>query len=306
MGWKRSSSRIALTFAAAVLMWSAGDCAAQIAALSDEKSPAALVQATVSNELAASRDDSIRHMFRSRKQTTRGSQTKLYIETAEAMAALLIANDDKPISEQQQQSEWSHLEHLTKDREDLRRKQKQEHEDSEHALRIVKALPEAFVYEFDGTERGAHEDDQMVRLKFRPNPSYDPPSHVEQVLAGMQGNLLIDKRAHRLARIDAVLFREVSFGWGILGHLNKGGSFFVEQADVGDGTWQLTHMRLSFTGKVMMVKSITIKSEETFSDFRRVPSDITFAKGVEMLKAEQARLQTGDGGQESSSTSGRR
>ena len=63
-----------------------------------------------------------------------------------------------------------------------------------------------------------------MKLKFKPNPAYKPPSHVEQVLTGMQGELLIDKETRRLARIDGTLFQEVTFGWGILGHLNKGGT----------------------------------------------------------------------------------
>jgi hypothetical protein len=49
-------------------------------------------------------------------------------------------------------------------------------------------------------------------------------------------------------------------------------------------------MSLSFAGKILLFKSIAIKSEEVFSDFRRVPAGTTFAQGVEMLKAEQARL----------------
>ena len=47
--------------------------------------------------------------------------------------------------------------------------------------------------------------DRLLRLKFRPNPSYDPPTHVEQVLVGMQGVVLIDaaKTAHRQNRRHA-------------------------------------------------------------------------------------------------------
>ena len=133
--------------------------------------------------------------------------------------------------------------------------------------------------------------DQLVRLKFRPNPHYPPPSRVEQVLTGMEGSLLIDKGALRLAKIEARLFRDVTFGWGILGHLDRGGTFTVWQADVGDGSWELTHLQLSMTGKVMLVKNISFKLDEVLSDFRRVPSDLTFAKGVELLKTEVARMQ---------------
>jgi hypothetical protein len=45
-------------------------------------------------------------------------------------------------------------------------------------------------------------------------------------------------------------------------------------------------MSLRFAGRILLFKSISIKSDEVFSDFRRVPPDTTFAQGVEMLKAE--------------------
>ena len=308
MGWQHPRSHFAIAVAVAVasLRWG---ISAQVSDHPDSLSPAALVRAVVANEAAASNNGSVKHMFRGRKQTPRGSQTKLYVQTTEAMAGLLIANDDKPISQQELQNETAHLEHLATDRDDLRRKQKQEHEDAEHALRIIEALPDAFIYEFDGTEPGREGvgkvGDELVRLKFRPHPHYSPPSRVEQVLLGMQGYLLIDKNACRLAKIEATLFREVSFGWGILGHLDKGSTFLVEQADVGDGAWEVTHMRLDFTGRIMMVKRLAIKSEETFSDFRRVPDDLTFAKGVELLKTEQARLQRGGTGTATASRSRR-
>jgi hypothetical protein len=104
---------------------------------------------------------------------------------------------------------------------------------------------------------------------------------------------LIDPAAHRIARIDGTLFREVNFGWGILGHLNKGGHFFVEQQDLGDGSWDVSCMRLDFAGKILLFKNIAIKSDEVFSNFRRVPAGTTFAQGVEMLKTEQAKLAQG-------------
>jgi hypothetical protein len=305
MSWLRSSSSLNFCRVLFTVVVMAATCAlGQIAAApptntAEDVSPAALVRTAVANEVAANRDTLVEHMFRSRKQTPRGSQTRLYIETSEAIAAMTIAYDDKPISEQQSEAEFRRLQHLINDRDDLRRKQKQEHDDAEHTLRIVRALPDAFLYQFDGTESSrpgvGRPGDELVRFKFRPNPRYAPPSRVEQVLMGMQGTLLIDKGALRIARIDATLFREVSFGWGILGHLDKGGNFLVEQTDVGDGTWQITHMQLSFTGKIMMVKSLLIKSDETLTDFRRVPDDITFARGVELLRQEWAKLQEDSG-----------
>jgi len=260
----------------------------------DSASPLEMVHAAVEHEVASANDNSMKHMFRSRKQTPQGSQTKLYVETEQSMAGMTIAYNDRPLTPEQIQGEENRLAGLASSPEQLRHKHSQEQETAERTLRIVKALPEAFLYEKDGTVTGTAEEGkagvELVRLKFRPNPAYRPPSHVEDVLVGMEGILVIDPEACRIARIDGTLFKEVSFGWGILGHLDRGGHFLVVQRDLGDGSWEISRMSLAFNGKILLFKTIAINSEEVFSDFRRVPGNTTFAQGIEMLKAEDLRL----------------
>ncbi|MGA7907960.1 MAG: hypothetical protein WCA16_11185 [Candidatus Sulfotelmatobacter sp.] len=271
--------------------------AGQSAAPPGADSPIALVRVAVANEVAASSNASIKHMFRSRRETRGGSQTRLYVETREAMAGMTIAYNDHPLSPQQMQDENVRLDRLAQNPDQLVRKHSQEKADSDRTERIVRALPNAFLYQYDGTERGTSnlgkQGDELVRLRFRPNPAYSPPTRVEQVLVGMRGFVLIDPAARRIAQIDGTLFKDVSFGWGFLGHLDKGGHFGVEQAALGDGSWDITHMQLSFTGRILLVKGLNISLDEVFSDFRGVPADTSFARGVEMLKAEEAKLVEG-------------
>lgn len=256
--------------------------------------PADLVRLTVNHEITATQKPTVRHMFAARKQSPRGSQTKLYCETEYAMAGMAIAYDDKPLTPQQRQAEEARLNQLLKDPAELAKKRQREKEDADRINRIVRAMPDAFFYEYDGMEPSkpglGKEGSQLVRLKFRPNPKYDPPTHVEQVLQGMQGQLLIDPREHRIARIDGTLLKDVGFGWGILGHLDKGGRFLVEQADVGDGTWDISRMSLTFTGKVLLFKRIDINSSEVYSEFRSVPVGLSFAQAIDLLKKEEALL----------------
>ncbi len=281
-----------------VLLWIALLLAAPALSAQDQKalqvSANDLVRQTVAQELAAADRTDLKHMFRSRKEGPKGSQTRLYVETNDAMAGMLVAINDKPLIAEQEQAELGHLTWLMNNPEQLRKKHAREKEDSDRTLRIVKALPDAFRYEYEGTETGTSAQgkagDPLVRLKFSPNPSYSPPSRVEQVLAGMQGYLLIDGAAHRIARIDGTLFRDVNFGWGIIGHLDKGGYFRVQQADVGEGCWELTSMSLRVTGKILVFKGISMVTDEIFSDFQRVPGDLPFAKGVDLLKSEQEKL----------------
>jgi hypothetical protein len=260
--------------------------------------PAALVRAAVKNEVAAAEDTTAKHMFRSRKQSPRGTQIHLYVETNDAMAGMLIAVNGNPLTEQQEQAEAGHLNWLMDNPDQLRKKQAREKEDADRTLRIVKALPDAFRYEYAGTERSTpglgKEGDELVRLKFTPNPAYSPPSRVEAALEGMEGYLLIDEGAERIAKIDGTLFRDITFGWGIVGRLDKGGHFVVRQADVGDGSWELTEMNLDIKGKILLIKSISMVSDEVFSDFRKEPDNLTFAQGVQLLKTEQQKLAHGE------------
>jgi hypothetical protein len=255
-----------------------------------------LVRVAVANEVAASNHPGVLHMFRSHKQTPRLSQTRLYVETTDALAAMLIAINDQPLTAEQLQGETNHLAWLMNNPDQLRKKHSREKEDEQRTLQIVKALPNAFLYQYAGTEKSeagmGEAGVSLVKLTFAPNPAYSPPSRVEQALAGMQGYLLIDPKARRITRIDGTLFRDVSFGWGILGRLDKGGHFLVQQADLGlgDGAWGITEISLNVKGKLLLFKSLNMVSDEVLSDFRKMPGNLTFAQAVEMLKTEQEKL----------------
>lgn len=278
-------------------MWASGALLLLNAAWAAQKpsiSPNELVRKTVQNEIRASESDPAPHMFVSHKDSAHGSQTKLYCETKDAMAGMAIANDGKPLTPAQREAEEARLENLINDPAELRKKRQREKEEAEHVTHIVRAMPDAFIYEYDGTEPATDalgkKGDELIRLKFRPNPQYEPPTHTEQVLVGMQGTMLVDANRYRIARIDGTLYKEVAFGWGILGHLDKGGHFLVEQGDVGDGTWDVLKMSLAFTGKILLFKRLDIKSTEVLKDFRPVPRNLTFAQGVELLKKQENGL----------------
>jgi len=203
--------------------------------------PRELVRRTVDNEIKTS-NSNVNFMFKDFKETPGGSQTKLLVETRQATAGLVVAINGKPLSPEQREAEIARVERFVQNPDELHKKQKQEKEDAERVTRIMKALPDAFLYEPAGTEPGSETvgrlGDDLVKLKFHPNPDYSPPSHVEQVLTGMSGFLLIDANHDRIAKIDGTLLREVGFGWGILGHLAKGGRFVVQQINLGDAHWE--------------------------------------------------------------------
>jgi len=229
-------------------------------------------------------------MWTQRENGKRGILTKEMVETKEGVVARLIAINDRPLTAQERQADDDRLRKLLADPQARAQKQKQQQDDEKRTNRMVRTLPDAFLFEAEGTVPGPN-GTELVRLKFRPDPTFDPPSRELQVFQGMDGHMLVDTRAQRLAEIDARLFRDVNFGWGILGHLDRGGQFLVRQADVtGDGDWQVVAMKLSFDGKALIFKRIHIRDDETASNFRIVPKDMSFAQGVELLKKQESAV----------------
>lgn len=290
----RASVRRAASCVLTLLLaaFSFGQQAKTVSAFRD---PVDLVRKTVQNEIRANKDASAAHfMFRGTKTTSKETTTRLYVETKDATASLVIAYNGKPLSPDQRQAEADRIERFINHPEELKRKREKEHEDAERTMRIMRALPDAFLFEYSAEQPAepglGRAGATLIKLKFRPNPGYQPPSHVEEILTGMSGFLLIDSERFRIAAIDGTLFKEVGFGWGILGHLNTGGRFIVHQQEVGDNVWEVSSMTLNFTGKILVFKNLYINSKEIFSDFKEVPLNLTFTQALDLLKKEESSL----------------
>src|ERR1700722_8584767 len=218
----RSSLRAQIPFGqVSVLLFSSTRLVGQPPSISASHDPVELLRQSVQNEVRYANDDSTRFLFRGIKTTPKGSTTRIYIETKDATAGIVVAYNGNPLTSEQRRDEEARFGRFATNPEELRKKRQQEKENAENSLRITRALPDAFLYEYAGEEQGApgmgRPGSTLVKLKFQPNPKYEPPSRVEEILTGMQGYILLDPIHHRIASIDGTLFKEVGFGWGILG-----------------------------------------------------------------------------------------
>ncbi|MGA2990132.1 MAG: hypothetical protein ABSD88_06620 [Candidatus Korobacteraceae bacterium] len=247
--------------------------------------PGELVRQAINNQIQ--NDDNLHYFtWMERVQKPKGTETKRLIQTPEGVIGRLVAINDKPLTPEQRKQDDQRLKQLL-DPEKMREKAKSQKEDEQHTLRLLRAMPDAFIYKYAGTEISP-QGHQVVRLDFTPNPKFNPPNRETQVFQGMQGQMWIDTQAMRLAKIDGTLFRDVNFGWGILGRLNKGGRFVVEQAQLANGYWDTVRMQLKFDGKILMIKPLHIEEIERDWDFRPVPKlDVQQALNVLRQSGDQ-------------------
>ncbi len=298
MDFDRSHLRCVLAAAFVLLV-------ASVPAWSQQKSsdidPIALVRRAAKNEIKAA-DVEQYYMFKDNTQYKDHSIVKEIVRTKQGGLSTTLLINGKPLTADQRQKEDAKLEKFANDPDARRKRRESNKADDQRSELMLTSLPDAFLYTYVGTDRGPH-GEELVHLKFTANPKFDPPNHETAVYQGMEGDMIIDRQAARIAKIDGTLFKDVDFGWGILGRLNKGGKFRIVQRDIGGGHWEEVEETLQFYGKILLVKSLTIWSTETMYDFQTVPSNLTTAQALDLLhKSEDVVAQSGPSGTKEAQT----
>jgi len=235
-----------------------------------------LARRVITNELTF-QDDHTNWMYRLEKEQSGKKRVEEIIETKEGSLSRLLSIDDRPLSAKQQEEENKRVQELMTSRSAKRKLQRELEEATLQGRRLFKMLPDAFVFNYAG------DDGNVVKLSFRPNPNFHPPSMEARVFHDMEGEMWVDCKQERLAAFSGHLTRDVKFGLGLLGHLDKGGHFEVRQAEVVPGHWDLTNMTVEITGKALLFATIGMRKKETHGDFYQVSDDLTLAEAADML-----------------------
>jgi hypothetical protein len=220
--------------------------------------------------------------YRLVKVDPKESLVKEIFETKDGDVARLLEKDGKPLPPEDEQAELDRLNHLLEHPEVQEHRHKKEQEDSARGDEMVRMLPDAFLFTYNGMVEGPN--GPCYRLEFKPNPAFTPPDREGEVYHGMVGELWVDQAQLRLAKIDAHLISDVNFGWGVLGRLYKGGSILVENSDVGLHHWETIHMKLQLQGKLLMMKSVDYSTTEDSSDFKVQPQELGYQEAIRLLQ----------------------
>ena len=236
-----------------------------------------LVREVVDNELKAQKED--RSLWRYRETKSQDGKTQLLevIETKQGNLQRVLAVNSHPLASEPEKNEEARIQRLLSDHEAFQKEHRKAQQDFEEEVRLLRMVDEAFLYQDAG------KDGAFRKLDFRPNPAFHSPSHEGEVFHHMDGSIWLDADHKRLARISGRLTSEVKFGWGVLGHLDKGGTFIVEQREVGPGHWELTRLDVNMNGKALFFKTVEVKQMVENYDFRPLPPEITLQQAAQLL-----------------------
>jgi hypothetical protein len=244
------------------------------------RNPQELVRRMVQNELMAEKDDSTHWRFRKFDAKAGKSQTWEVVETKNGEVQRLIAVDGHPLDEEQQKAEQARIRKFVNNAEEQEEKKNASSSDFKKEQSLMEMLPNALIYDYAGERNG------LIELMFRPNPSFHASTREAEVFHHMTGELWISKGSLRLSQLRGRLASRVSFGGGLLGHLDKGGTFDVKQADVGDGHWDVTLLNTDLTGKALFFKTIAVHEKVIESGYHRVSDELTLQQAAQLLNRD--------------------
>lgn len=236
-----------------------------------------LVRDVIYNELQDRSIDSFWE-YRVERRTGTTNLTAEQIETKMGPIHRLLSREGRPLTSVEEREENARLDQLLQSSSDQARVQQKYQQDEQRLERLMALMPNAFHYEYAGEETGS-----TVKLRFTPDTSFKPPTYEGRVFHALAGTITVNRRQKRMMHMQGEITDRVDFGWGLLGHIEKGGTFEIERQPVSAMHWKTSLVDVHIDGKVALFKTVAQDQHEVRSRFKPVPVDISLAQARAIL-----------------------
>ena len=246
----------------------------------------ALVNRALAAELRTAQDPNRPMRYRLHRASPRLSSTKEIVETRDdGFVARLIEINDRPLTPADEQKEQARLNALLSDPSRQRHRKQGEDADTGIVLKLLRMLPQAFLYEYAGA--GVGSSGRVEKFRFHPNPGFSPPDLETQALTSMTGEIWIDPGWERVARLEGHLQQDTNYGWGVLGKLDKGGWLVLEQARVAEGQWRIVRFQMKMNLRILFKNKIFDTTQE-MTQYAPVPANLDYRQAIQLLRGTPA------------------
>jgi hypothetical protein len=196
------------------------------------------------------------------------------IETVDAPVRHLLAVDGAPPTSAQMKEENDRHQELLNNASRRHALQKQQNDDDKTMEELLLIIPEAFVFEDQGPEG------QSEKIAFHPNPGFKPKTYEQRVLHALDGIVFVDLHDKRIVRLSGSLQSRVEFGYGLIGHVEQGGTTDITRVHLSPGVWKTSAEKINIDGRFVILKTINKHQDESRTGFEPVPPDTTFAQAL--------------------------
>jgi hypothetical protein len=133
----------------------------------------------------------------------------------------------------------------------------------DHAMMLE--MGEGFSFKLAGSEKVDGHDTWV--LDATPKPGYQPKTRDTKVLTGMKGKLWVDKEQYHWVKVEAEVFKPVSF-YGFLAKVGPGTRFVLENEPVDGGVWLPKHFAVKVNSTTFGFINHDSDNDETYRDYQ--------------------------------------
>ena len=248
--------------------------------MAQQRTPLQLVTAMVQNEKQARQHRTFfRYTSVERSSRTDGHLwTENVAETPDGLLRRLVAVDGKPLSADRAAAEDRRIAALVADPSALRSANADRRADEARVARLLAILPQALLFTADGTQG------DCARIAFRPNAAFTPSTYDERILHNLAGTILVSMPGERLCGIEGHLLDRVTFGFGLLGHIDQDSHFHVVRTAVTPADWKNSRIEVHVDGKILLLKSISRDTDATHSGAQPLPPNLSLAQTAALTR----------------------
>jgi hypothetical protein len=199
------------------------------------------------------------------------------IETVDSPVRHLLAVDGHAPTSVQMKEENDRQQRLLKSQSGRHAIQKQQEDDNKKMEELLRIIPEAFVFEDQGKEG------ESEKIAFHPNPEFKPKTYEQRILHALDGIVFIDLHEKRIARLSGSLGTRVVFGYGVIGHVDQGGTTEITRIHLSPGVWKTSAEKIDIDGRFVMLKTIDKHQDESRTGFEPVAPNTTFAQALDEI-----------------------
>ena len=139
-----------------------------------------------------------------------------------------------------------------------RERQQRERAQADEAVRI-------FTFKIERREQlGPH---PAIVVSFTPKPGMRPQGREARVAYHFKGEAWVHEHEFEVIRLEAQAMDDVSFGWGMIGRLNKGLQMLVTRTRLPDGTWVPERSHFVGEGRALMLRKVKIDDLREYSGY---------------------------------------
>ena len=110
-----------------------------------------------------------------------------------------------------------------------------------------------------------------IVVTFKPKRDANPRTREGRLARAFAGEIWIDEQGREVIRVDATAIDDLSFGYGVLGRVNKGATVTLRRQPMEGNLWLPTSIRFKGDGRALLyLRRLTINFAIDWFDYRKV------------------------------------